>query len=137
MHVNLWNNYFWSNNSDSFLLLLIWGKVGGGYVIQEASVFPTQIVATQFTSLNGEFRFLERYITIFCNLLINMVKMHVNSCSNYIFRKRLNFVTFILGYVIQEDALSPIHIVATRFTTHWTMNLIILKNTSRYTVIYL
>ena len=40
------------------------------------------------------------------------------------------------GYVIQQAAVSPKIIVATRFATHWTGNWIFFKNTSRYTIIF-
>ena len=64
---------------------------------------------------------------------MNMVKnMHVNSCSNFVFLNWLTFVTFTLGgYVIQDPAVSPTKVVATRVTSHWTGNWIFLKNTSR------
>ena len=47
-----------------------------------------------------------------------------------------HFVTFTLGMSFNKLLVSKL-VVLTRFASHWTGNLVFLKNTSRYTVIYL
>ena len=121
-------------STHDILLLLLWG------VCHSTSCYVSKNYRSHTIrpSLNRELNCLEEYITIYCNLLINMVKN--DRVVLFFFRKLLNFVTFTLGeggcYWRRCLAVSPTRIVTIRFTTQWTGNWISLKNTSRYFVIY-
>ena len=92
-----------------------------GYVNQQATVSPKVVVVTQLaTDWTGNWIFLKitsRYTVMFWSI---MLKMHVNSCNNNFFRKRLKFVTFILGVCHSNRCCVP-HINRT-YTIYHSLN---------------
>ena len=122
---------------DSILLILLWG------VCHSTSCYVSKNYRSHTIrrSFNRELSCLEEYITIYCNLLINMVKkMHLNSCSNYFFPDMTQFCYFYFGGggMLLKKMFSCVSHKNSNHTIHHSMNgqMNFLKNTSRYFVIY-